>query len=122
VFLPSFCVEVIPGLDMLPTWVGCTAFVLWRRKKEEAELAKMPPLNAVIDVQEVTAVSASPAARLTALPPILPPARAAIPAQTPPPIEGDIERRLKKLNDLRDRNMISQAEYEAKRHQILAEI
>jgi hypothetical protein len=33
-FMPSFCVEVIPGLDLLPTWVGCVAFVVWQRKKE----------------------------------------------------------------------------------------
>lgn len=119
-FLPTFCVEVIPGLDMLPTWAGCVAFVVWRRKKEEAEQAKMPPLNSVIDVQEVTVVSAAPAARLVSPPPLLAPAK--IPVQTPPPIEGDVERRLKKLDDLRGRSMISQAEYEAKRQQILGEI
>ena len=33
-FLPSFCLEVIPGLDMLPTWVGCVFFVVRQRKKE----------------------------------------------------------------------------------------
>lgn len=32
--LPSFCVEVIPGLDMLPTWVGCVWLVVRQRKKE----------------------------------------------------------------------------------------
>jgi hypothetical protein len=34
-FLPSFCIEVIPGLDMLPTWVGCVFFVVRQRKKEQ---------------------------------------------------------------------------------------
>jgi hypothetical protein len=34
-FLPSFCVEVIPGVDMLPTWVGCVFFVVRQRKKEQ---------------------------------------------------------------------------------------
>jgi hypothetical protein len=34
-FLPSFLVEVIPGLDMLPTWVGCVWFVVRQRKKEQ---------------------------------------------------------------------------------------
>jgi hypothetical protein len=32
--LPSFCVEVIPGIDMLPTWVGCVWFVVRQRRKE----------------------------------------------------------------------------------------
>ena len=53
-FLPSFGVEVIPGLDLLPTWVGCVAFVVWQRKKEQAS---QPP---VIDVQEAEIVRESP--------------------------------------------------------------
>jgi len=32
-FLPTFGLEAIPGLDLLPTWVGCVAFVVWQRKK-----------------------------------------------------------------------------------------
>jgi hypothetical protein len=53
-FLPSFCVEVIPGLDLLPTWVGCVAFVVWQRKKERTS---EPP---IIDVQEVEIVREPP--------------------------------------------------------------
>jgi hypothetical protein len=34
-FLPSFCIEVIPGVDMLPTWVGCVFFVVRQRKKTQ---------------------------------------------------------------------------------------
>jgi hypothetical protein len=34
-FLPSFLVEVVPGLDMIPTWVGCVFFVVRQRKKEQ---------------------------------------------------------------------------------------
>jgi hypothetical protein len=49
-FLPSFVVEVIPGLDLLPTWVGCVAFVVWQRKKERTS---PPP---VVDVQEAEIV------------------------------------------------------------------
>ena len=33
--LPSLILEVIPELDLLPTWTGCVAFVIWQRKKEE---------------------------------------------------------------------------------------
>jgi hypothetical protein len=49
-FLPSFCVEVIPGLDLLPTWVGCVAFVVWQRKKAQAF---QPP---VVDIREAEIV------------------------------------------------------------------
>jgi len=34
--LPSFILEAVPGLDVLPTWTGCVGFVVWRRKQEEA--------------------------------------------------------------------------------------
>jgi hypothetical protein len=49
-FLPGFCVEMIPGLDLLPTWVGCVAFVVWKRKKERAA---QPP---VVDIREAEIV------------------------------------------------------------------
>jgi hypothetical protein len=35
-FLPSFVLEAIPEIDVLPTWVGCVAYVVWQRKKEPA--------------------------------------------------------------------------------------
>jgi hypothetical protein len=34
-FLPSFAIEVVPGIDMLPTWVGCVGYVVWQRKKAD---------------------------------------------------------------------------------------
>jgi hypothetical protein len=61
-------------------------------------------------------VSAPPTARLTP-----PPARAAISAP-PPPIETAVESRLRHLDELRQKGVISQAEYDTKRQQILAEI
>jgi hypothetical protein len=119
-FVPSFLVETVPGLDLLPTWVGCVAFVVWQRKKEQGQ---PPPIHAaVVDVQEAEVISVSPAARHTAPPPLLADASEAIPAQAPPVTDGDVDRRLNKLTDLRDRNVITQAEYEAKRQQVLAEI
>ena len=51
ILLPSFVFEAIPGFDLFPTWTGCVAYVVWRRKKQAA-----PP---VVDVVEV-------------LPPLLP--------------------------------------------------
>ena len=41
--LPSFVLELVPGLDLLPTWTGCVAFVVWRRKQAEALEAGIPP-------------------------------------------------------------------------------
>ena len=31
--LPTLFVEVIPGLDLLPTWTACVAYVVWQRRK-----------------------------------------------------------------------------------------
>jgi hypothetical protein len=64
-FLPSFCVEVIPGLDMLPTWIGCIAFVVWQRKDELAQRPLLPDA----DVPNVELVDAPPAPNRTLPPP-----------------------------------------------------
>ena len=42
--LPTFFMEVIPGLSLLPTWLGCTLFVLRLRKKHAQ--AAPPPIPA----------------------------------------------------------------------------
>jgi hypothetical protein len=55
--LPTLVVEVIPGLDLLPTWTGCVAYVVWRRKKEQS---RPPPLRPVVEVQEVEITSPPP--------------------------------------------------------------
>ena len=46
--LPTFLIEFIPVLDMLPTWTGCVALVVSLRKKQQA--AKPPKEGPVIDV------------------------------------------------------------------------
>jgi hypothetical protein len=84
--LPSLFVELVPGLDLLPTWTACVAFVVWQRKKEQA--APRP----VVDVQAVEVVSAPPAARHTEPPPPLP-ARAENPAQSPPLMGTVVEKK-----------------------------
>lgn len=33
VLLPGFLLEAIPGIDLIPTWTGCVAFVVWRQKQ-----------------------------------------------------------------------------------------
>jgi hypothetical protein len=40
-FLPTFVAEFIPGVGMLPTWTGCTLFVIAQRRKQAA--AHTPP-------------------------------------------------------------------------------
>ena len=32
--LPTLLVEVIPGIDLIPTWTASVAYVLWTRKKQ----------------------------------------------------------------------------------------
>jgi hypothetical protein len=32
--LPTCVLEMVPGLDALPTWTACVAYVAWRRKRE----------------------------------------------------------------------------------------
>lgn len=46
ILLPSFVFEAIPGFDLFPTWTGCVAYVVWRRKKDQAA-------PHVVDVVEV---------------------------------------------------------------------
>jgi hypothetical protein len=62
--LPTLFVEIVPGLDLLPTWTACVAFVVWQRKKEQAA----PPPLPIVDVQAVEVASTPPAPRLTGPP------------------------------------------------------
>lgn len=39
-FLPTFATELIPGIDMIPTWTGCVLWVIRQRKKEQEQLHK----------------------------------------------------------------------------------
>ncbi|HAM71152.1 MAG TPA: hypothetical protein DCM86_05870 [Verrucomicrobiales bacterium] len=52
--LPTFIVEFIPVVDMLPTWTGCVAMVLaFRRRTPSSPLPTppdSPPSGPVIDV------------------------------------------------------------------------
>ena len=47
-FLPTFVVEFIPVIDMLPTWTGCLAVVVGLRRKRQPP-SSVPPAN-VIDI------------------------------------------------------------------------
>lgn len=116
IFLPSFCLEVIPTLDICPTWVACVGYVLWEQKRKEDKSLKPSPFERALDVLKEKAVS------------MLPPVKNATPAtievasQVSPPNESAIEKRLKHLQELRAKDLISQTEYETKRQQILGEL
>jgi len=36
--LPTCALEMVPGVDALPTWTACVAYVAWRRKTEQQSL------------------------------------------------------------------------------------
>jgi hypothetical protein len=50
--LPTFVLELLPVVDMMPTWTGCVAIVVALRKREQARTIPPPlPPGRVIDVQ-----------------------------------------------------------------------
>ena len=106
--LPSFFAESIPGLDLFPTWTACVAFVVWQRKKEQTPLP-------VVEVEEVKTNRE--------IPPLL---------AAPAPSVGisdatnyasrSVEDKLVRLKNLLEREFITQAEYEAKRQEVLNDL
>lgn len=48
--LPTFVLELLPVVDMLPTWLGCVGIVVALRKREQAEPPASLPPGPVIDV------------------------------------------------------------------------
>lgn len=40
--LPTFVLEMVPVVDMLPTWTGCTAAVVFLRKRAQSKPPPMP--------------------------------------------------------------------------------
>ncbi len=45
-FLPTFIIKAVPGVDMLPTWTGCTFLVIGLRRKGPTTVAP-PPVQPV---------------------------------------------------------------------------
>jgi hypothetical protein len=45
VLLPSLVVEMVPGIDLLPTWTGCVAWLVWHRKQQAKKVANPPLLD-----------------------------------------------------------------------------
>ena len=44
-FLPTFVAELIPVIDMLPTWTGCVALVVTLRRKQQAAHTAPPQIE-----------------------------------------------------------------------------
>ena len=42
-FIPTFIAELLPVVDMIPTWTGCTAVVVALRRREQRGVASAPP-------------------------------------------------------------------------------
>jgi hypothetical protein len=95
VLLPSLVLELVPGLDLVPTWTGCVAYVVWQRRKLKA---RWPETQPIIDVSEAKT------------------------APEAPPASTSIDGRLERLAQLHRRQLITEAEFEAKRQQILREL
>lgn len=64
--LPTFVVEFIPGVDMLPTWTACVIAVVALRKREQG--SERPPSV------EVEATVQTPPPPPLPPPPVIPPA------------------------------------------------
>jgi hypothetical protein len=47
--LPTFVIEFVPVIDMLPTWTGCVALVVALRRRQQATASPQP--GQVIDVE-----------------------------------------------------------------------
>jgi hypothetical protein len=41
--LPTFMLEILPVVDMLPTWTGCVAVVVALRKRQQDTVVEPPP-------------------------------------------------------------------------------
>ena len=51
--LPTFVVEFIPIVDMLPTWTACVALVVTLRRKQPRSNPAPPPISKPSDVIDV---------------------------------------------------------------------
>jgi|SRR5215831_4305880 len=63
--LPTLFLEIVPGLDLLPTWTACVAYVVWLRKKEQTHTQ---PLSRFINIPEVRVGTPQPPGVLSGCP------------------------------------------------------
>ncbi len=49
--LPTFVVELIPVVDLLPTWTACViAVIVWRKRDQRPAAPPVPPAKPTIDI------------------------------------------------------------------------
>ena len=49
--LPTFVVEFIPVVDLLPTWTACViAVIVWRKREQRPATPPVPPIKPAIDI------------------------------------------------------------------------
>ena len=48
--LPTFALEILPIVDMFPTWTGCVAFVVASRKRQQVSLPSPSEPGRIIDI------------------------------------------------------------------------
>src|SRR5687768_14738819 len=51
--LPTFLIELVPIIDMLPTWTACVGAVVLLRKRHQRKPPVMPPGDVAADVIDV---------------------------------------------------------------------
>ena len=49
--LPTFIIEMVPVIDVLPTWTGCVALVVAMRNKQSPAMARDADAAVTIDVK-----------------------------------------------------------------------
>jgi hypothetical protein len=120
ILLSAMGLEAVPGLDLAPSWAGAVAIIVWQRLKENGDSSTMP-LPGLSELKDFasnalrTAQRAIPAAR---------PKDTAIEVEAQPLSSPhlSLEERLRHLDELRDKGLVSPSEYEIKREKMLDEV
>jgi hypothetical protein len=68
ILLPSFALEAVPGLDAIPTWTLCVAFLV-RMNKQSPPLGKSDP--DVIDIEATRVASEIRSGANVGVPPVI---------------------------------------------------
>ena len=58
--LPTFVIELFPVADMLPTWTGCTAAVVFLRRKTQSQPPPLPSKMAIPTPPVITEAQLKP--------------------------------------------------------------
>ena len=118
VLIPTLFAKAVPGLDLIPTWTGAVAFLVWQRGKQGPQgTASSPPTLEKPQPFPARTAPSGPIIDAELVPPprLNSPPLPVAPASSP-------EDRLHKLADLRQRGLITDEEHTAKRRQILNEL